>query len=91
MIAWMLNMYENTKANVAVVAVAITEAQRLETLEMDWLIEDIARNGVATAVGEASARPVPEYSVAVKRDRAGERRGPVGWRPRSTPRWKNST
>lgn len=125
MIAWMLNMYKNVKANIAVVAVsilvlsagvvldrsqttvddtafmrgmiphhslaitrsersnlddvrvcelavAISEAQRREILEMDWLIEDIARNGVADTVEEAQARPVPEYSVAAKRDCAGE-------------------
>ncbi len=114
MFAWMMNMYKNTKANIAVVvisvlllgtgvvldrsqvtvqdtaymksmiphhsmaitrseranledvrvcelAVAISEAQRREISEMDWLIEDIERHGTATTVEEADARPVPEY------------------------------
>ncbi|GAA1145420.1 DUF305 domain-containing protein [Nesterenkonia lutea] len=114
MFAWMMNMYKNTKANIAVVvisvlllgtgvvldrsqvtvqdtaymksmiphhsmaitrseranfddvrvcelAVAISEAQRREIAEMDWLIEDINSNGAATTVEDAEARPVPEY------------------------------
>lgn len=114
MFAWMMNMYKNTKANIAVVvisvlllgtgvvldrsqvtvqdtaymksmiphhsmaitrseranfddvrvcelAVAISQAQRREIAEMDWLIEDINRNGAATTAEAAEARPVPEY------------------------------
>lgn len=114
MFAWMMNMYKNTKANVAVVvisvlllgtgvvldrsqvtvqdtgymksmiphhsmaitrseranfedvrvcelAVAISEAQRREIAEMDWLIEDIDNNGAATTAEQAEARQVPEY------------------------------
>ncbi|MGJ9374400.1 DUF305 domain-containing protein, partial [Nesterenkonia sp. CF4.4] len=45
-------------------AVAISEAQRREIAEMDWLIEDIDSNGAATTVEEAEARPVPEYDDA---------------------------
>jgi hypothetical protein len=123
MLAWMLNMYRNTMANVIVVvvsllvlavgivldrsqatvddiafmkamiphhslaitrserfnvedvrlcelAVAISEAQRREILEMDWLIDDIARNGPAATPEEAQARPVPDF------DRPAARRCP---------------
>ena len=120
MLAWMLNMYKNVKANVAVVvasllllsvgafldrsqttvddsgfmsamiphhsmaitrseragiadvrvcelAVEISEAQRREILEMDWLIADIERNGVAATAGEAQARPVPDFEEPAER------------------------
>jgi hypothetical protein len=39
----------------------IIKAQRKEIKEMDWLIEDIARNGPATTEEEARQRPVPGY------------------------------
>lgn len=121
MLAWMLDMYRDTKANIAVVvvsllllaggialdrtqatvgdvsfmrgmiphhslaitrserfdvsdarvcdlAVAISEAQRREILEMDWLIDDIQENGAATTRAEADARPVPEFQVAADLD-----------------------
>lgn len=121
MLAWMLNMYKNTRANIAVVAVSllllvggavldrsqitvddiafmrgmiphhslaitrseragiddvrvcelaveISEAQRREIYEMDWLIEDIQRNGVATTAEEARSRPVPDFSEPAERD-----------------------
>lgn len=117
MLAWMLNMYRNVKANIAVVAasllllalgivldrsqaavgdtafmramiphhslaitraerfnvddvrvcelaVEISEAQRREILEMDWLINDIEEHGAASTRAEADARPVPRYDVA---------------------------
>lgn len=120
MLAWMLNMYKNPKANAAVVAVSllllgggifldrsqatvddgdfmqgmiphhslaitrseragiedvrvcelaveISEAQRREIYEMDWLIEDIERNGVAATPEEAQSRPVPEYTEPADR------------------------
>ena len=125
MIAWMLNMYKNTKANIIVIvvsllfigggialdrsqilvddtgfmngmiphhslaitrseraqiqdvrvcelAVRISEAQRREILEMEWLIQDIERNGVASTVEEAQARPVPTYDEAAERQCPGE-------------------
>ncbi|WP_257879847.1 DUF305 domain-containing protein [Kocuria flava] len=125
MLAWMLNMYKNTKANVAVVvasllllgggafldrsqttvqdsaymssmiphhslaitrseraefadvrvcelAVEISEAQRREIDEMDWLIADIEANGVAETVQEAQARPVPDYQASAQRQCPGE-------------------
>jgi hypothetical protein len=120
MLAWMLHMYRNTKANIAVVvvsllllgggvlldrsqatvgdvsflramiphhslaitrserfnvddvrvcdlAVEISEAQRREILEMDWLIDDIDDNGAASTRADAEARPVPEFDVAADR------------------------
>ena len=42
-------------------AVEIIKAQRREIKEMDWLIEDISENGLATTPAEAEARPVPEF------------------------------
>ncbi len=120
MLAWMLNMYKNAKANVAVVAVSllllgggafldrsqatvndttfmrgmiphhslaitraeraqiedvrvcrlaveISESQRREIKEMDWLIDDIGENGLATTAEEADARPVPTYEEPAER------------------------
>lgn len=43
-------------------AVEISEDQRREIFEMDWLIEDIQRNGLATTAEEAESRPVPDFS-----------------------------
>ena len=45
-------------------AVEISEAQRREILEMDWLIDDINENGAASTTEAADQRPVPEYQVA---------------------------
>src|SRR3546814_9400524 len=42
-------------------AVEISEAQRREIDEMDWLIEDIQENGPASTRAEADARPVPAF------------------------------
>ncbi|MGQ1797328.1 DUF305 domain-containing protein [Kocuria oceani] len=125
MLAWMLNMYQNTTANVAVVVVGllmlgggafldrsqttvqdtaymssmiphhslaitrseraeladvrvcqlaaeISEAQRREIDEMDWLIADIETNGVAETVEQAQARPVPDYPASALRQCPGE-------------------
>jgi hypothetical protein len=41
----------------------IIAAQRREIEEMDWLIADIAENGVADTQAEADARPVPEFTA----------------------------
>lgn len=121
MLAWMLNMYRNTMANVIVVAVSflllgvgifldrsqrtvddtafmqgmiphhsmaitraerfnvtdlrvcelaveISEAQRREILEMDWLINDIRQNGSAATPAEADARSVPDFIRPAERD-----------------------
>ena len=120
MLGWMLNMYRNTKANIAVIAVSllliglgtsldrsqaivgdvgfmkamiphhslaitraerfdvddvrvcelaveISEAQRREIDEMDWLIEDIEEHGVASTRAEADARPVPTFEADAAR------------------------
>jgi hypothetical protein len=120
MLGWMLNMYKNTKANLAIVAasilllavgitldrsqvtvddtafmramiphhsmaitrseragiqdvrvcelaVEISEAQRREISEMEWLIDDIARNGIVTTPEQADARPVPPYAEPAER------------------------
>lgn len=120
MLAWMLNMYKNTKANIAVIAasvlligggialdrsqitvddtawmsamiphhslaitrseraqiedvrvcelaVQISEAQRREIREMEWLIDDIQRNGVADTSEEARSRPAPSYDDTADR------------------------
>lgn len=42
-------------------AVEIIEAQRREISEMEWLIDDIGRNGAVATAAEAAERPVPEY------------------------------
>lgn len=42
-------------------AVEIVEAQRREIEEMNWLIADIERNGVAETSAEAQERPVPSF------------------------------
>lgn|GEM_PF-5667970 len=46
----------------------ISEAQRREILKMDWLIDDIERNGTAETVEQAEVRPVPEFEVAADHD-----------------------
>lgn len=40
-------------------------AQRREIEEMNWLIEDIRENGVASTPEEAEAHPVPEFEVSL--------------------------
>ena len=42
----------------------IIEAQRREISEMDWLVDDIRANGLATTEEEANSRPVPDFSGA---------------------------
>lgn len=49
-------------------AVEISEAQRREISEMEWLMEDIAENGPAATSEEAEARPVPEFEAAADRE-----------------------
>lgn len=41
-------------------AEGIARTQRKEITEMDWLIEDIERNGPATTGQEARQRPIPD-------------------------------
>ena len=40
----------------------IIKAQRREIKEMEWLIDDIEKNGVAQTMEEAARRPVPDFS-----------------------------
>ncbi|WP_347753865.1 DUF305 domain-containing protein [Agrococcus sp. ProA11] len=120
MLGWMLSMYKNTKANIAIIvagvlvigggvfldrsqitvddtafmqgmiphhslaitrseraqiqdvrvcqlAIDISEAQKREIREMDWLINDIAENGIAATPEEAADRPVPDYEGTADR------------------------
>lgn len=46
----------------------ISEAQRREILEMDWLINDIRQNGSAATPAEADARSVPDFTRPAARD-----------------------
>ncbi|WP_221933142.1 DUF305 domain-containing protein [Tessaracoccus rhinocerotis] len=48
-------------------AYAISEAQRKEIFEMEWLIKDIQENGIATTVQEAESRAVPAYQESPER------------------------
>lgn len=41
----------------------IIAAQEREIKEMNWLLEDIAANGVAATQEEAEARPVPDFEA----------------------------
>lgn len=47
--------------------VEIIEAQRREIAEMEWLLEDIAENGVATTPDEAARRSVPAFEGTSER------------------------
>jgi FlaA1/EpsC-like NDP-sugar epimerase len=42
----------------------IMEAQRREIAEMDWLIQDIEKNGLATTEAQARDRPVPDFQAS---------------------------
>jgi hypothetical protein len=39
----------------------IAATQRKEIKEMDWLVQDIEKNGPATTKAEAEERPVPDF------------------------------
>ncbi|MEX2532907.1 MAG: DUF305 domain-containing protein [Nitriliruptoraceae bacterium] len=59
--------FANQDVRVCELAVAISEAQRQEIFEMEWLIADIEENGVAETAAQAEARPIPEYDVSADR------------------------
>jgi hypothetical protein len=59
--------FQNEDVRVCELAVEISEAQRREILEMDWLIDDIEANGAAVTPTEAQARAVPDFAVAADR------------------------
>jgi hypothetical protein len=41
----------------------IIDSQRREIEEMNWLLDDIGKNGIASTQAEADARPVPEFGT----------------------------
>lgn len=43
---------------------AIIAAQLREIEEMNWLLDDIRENGIASTQAEAEARPVPEFEAS---------------------------
>lgn len=59
--------FQNEDVRVCELAVEISEAQRREIDEMDWLIRDIEANGPATTEAEAEARAVPEFGEPAER------------------------
>jgi hypothetical protein len=59
--------FQNEDVRVCELAVEISEAQRREIDEMDWLIRDIEENGPATTAAEAEARAVPEFEATADR------------------------
>lgn len=59
---------ELVDVRVCELAVEISEAQRREIDEMDWLIADIRRNGPATTPAEAQARAVPVFEGTAERE-----------------------
>ena len=48
---------------VRALADGISETQRREIKEMDWLLEDIREHGIASTQAEADARPVPTFEA----------------------------
>ena len=59
--------FQNEDIRVCELAVEISEAQRREITEMDWLIRDIEENGPATTAAEAESRAVPEFGEPADR------------------------
>ncbi|MGR2752924.1 DUF305 domain-containing protein [Agromyces arachidis] len=60
--------FGNADLRVCELAVAISEAQRREIDEMDWLIRDIQQNGAATTAAEVAERPVPDFPAEADRE-----------------------
>lgn len=58
---------EISDVRVCELAVEIIEAQRREIKEMEWLIADIGRNGVAETEAEGQQRPVPAFEGGATR------------------------
>lgn len=59
--------FDVADVRVCELAFEISEAQRREIFEMEWLMDDIEQNGPATTAAEAEARPVPDFEVTVER------------------------
>ncbi|WP_232221740.1 DUF305 domain-containing protein [Nocardioides sp. J54] len=55
-------------ARVRELADQIIKTQRLEIKEMEWLLEDIEENGLATTKEEAEERPVPDFEATAAED-----------------------
>ena len=49
----------------------IIAAQRREIKEMEWLINDIRKSGIATTEEEKERRPVPEFEGSTEKETAG--------------------
>jgi len=60
-------------ARVRELADGIIKAQRKEIKEMEWLIEDIRKNGAATTQAEAQARPVPDFEGRLNPQQVAEK------------------
>lgn len=60
--------FDSADIRVCELAVAISEAQRREILEMDWLINDIRENGAAVTAEAAAERSLPDFSRPALRD-----------------------
>ncbi|MEE2690687.1 MAG: DUF305 domain-containing protein [Pseudomonadota bacterium] len=58
-------------ARVRELADGIIRAQRREIKEMDWLIDDIEKNGPARTPAEAAARPVPDFKGETEAEKHG--------------------
>lgn len=59
--------FQNQDVRVCELAVEISEAQRREIDEMDWLIRDIEENGIAATAEEAEEREVPDFPATADR------------------------
>jgi uncharacterized protein (DUF305 family) len=59
--------FDVTDVRVCELAVEISDAQRREILEMEWLIEDIDEHGPVRTAAEAETRPVPQFDVSAER------------------------
>lgn len=58
---------ELTDARVCELGIEISEAQRREILEMEWLIDDIEKNGEGDSAEAAASRPVPDFTRGAER------------------------
>ena len=58
---------ELADVRVCELAIAISEAQKREIAEMEWLISDIKTNGPAATPAEADARSVPDFEGVAER------------------------
>jgi hypothetical protein len=46
----------------------IIKAQRKEIMEMEWLINDIEKNGRVTSVSGLNNRPIPDFEGSLKEE-----------------------